>query len=260
MIISKAIICTLLCTMGMLRVVDSEAQGFEEFIYEKDGQTMPYLLLKPLDYDSTKSYPMLLFLHGAGSRGHDNKNTATHIDSLLLADSNRVMFPAFIIVPQCDSGYRWVETDWTLLSHTQPTEPSKYMNLLISLLDDLENEYPFDKKREYISGLSMGGFGTWDLIARFPDKFAAAAPVCGGGDVKTAAKIAHIPIWAFHGGDDKLVKPSRSRDLVEAVKKNNGNIKYSEYKGVGHGSWKPAYAEPDFLKWLFSQKLLQDKR
>lgn len=255
MLLSKAYLCTLLATLGMLKALNIEAQGFEECTFEKDGQTMPYLLMKPLDYDSSKTYPLLLFLHGAGSRGHDNKNTAAHIDSLLLADSNRIAFPAFVLVPQCDTGYRWVETDWTLLSHTQPTAPSRYMTMLISLLDKVENQLPIDKRRLYVTGLSMGGFGTWDLIARFPNRFAAAAPVCGGADVKTASKIAHIPIWCFHGSDDRLVKPSRSRDMVEALKKVKGNIKYNEYKGVGHGSWKPAYREPDFLSWLFSHQL-----
>jgi predicted peptidase len=253
MLISKAYLCTLLCTLGMLRAVNSSAQGFEEYLYISKTDTMPYLLMKPLLYDSTKQYPLLLFLHGAGSRGKDNKNTATHIDSLLLADSNRIAFPAFVLVPQCDKEHRWVETDWTLLSHKQPSAPSKYMKLTLELMDGIENQFPVDKNRRYITGLSMGGFGTWDLIARFADRFAAAAPICGGADLETAKNIAHIPIWNFHGADDRLVKPSRSREMVAELKRLNGNIKYSEYKGVGHGSWKPAYSEPDFLKWMFFQ-------
>jgi predicted peptidase len=231
------------------------SQKFDSCYFKKDSALLPYLLLKPLNPDSSQNYPLLVFLHGSGSRGNSNQYTAAHIDSLLLADSNRIAFPAYVVVPQCENDHKWVDADWSVLAHDQPEQPSKYMALFIQLLDSLESVLNIDKKRIYISGLSMGGFGTWDLIARLPNKFAAAAPVCGGGDVKTASMIAHIPIWCFHGTEDKAVKVSRSRDMVEALKKVNGNIKYSEYKGVGHGSWKQAYAEPDFLKWLFSKKL-----
>ena len=106
----------------------------------------------------------------------------------------------------------------------------------------------------YLAGLSMGGFGTWDLIARLPNKFAAAAPICGGADTTTAKVIAHIPIWVFHGADDKIVKVERSRDIVNALLTVGSKLKYSEYKDVGHDSWKPAYREPDFLKWMFGQR------
>jgi predicted peptidase len=227
---------------------------FEEHIFDLGGKSMPYLLMKPLGYDSTKSYPLILFLHGSGERGQDNKRTLTHIESLLTADSNRTAFPAFVLVPQCDTGHRWVEVDWKAVSHTQPAEPSKYMQLTISLLDKIESSFPIDPKRIYVTGLSMGAFGSWDIIARLPNKFAAAAPVCGGGDTETATLIKQIPIWIFHGSTDKVVKASRSSDMYEALKKVGGNVKYAEYKDVGHDSWKPAYREPDFLKWMFGQR------
>jgi predicted peptidase len=232
-----------------------QAQKFDSCYFKKDTAVLPYLLLKPLHFDSSLNYPLLVFLHGSGSRGHDNQNTAAHIDSLLLADSNRVTFPAYVVVPQCENDHKWVDADWNALSHEQPAQPSTYMGLCMRLLDSLESVLNIDKKRIYVTGLSMGGFGTWDLIARLPNKFAAAAPVCGGGDPKTASLIAHIPIWCFHGSEDKVVKVSRSRNMYEALLKENSKIKYSEYKGVGHGSWKQAYAEPDFLKWMFAQKL-----
>lgn len=227
---------------------------FEEHIFSSADETMPYQLMKPLNFDSSKSYPLILFLHGSGERGHDNKRTLTHIESLLTADSNRINFPAFVLVPQCDTGHRWVEVDWKALSHTQPTEPSKYMRLSIELLHEIESRFPIDPKRIYVTGLSMGGFGTWDIIARLPNKFAAAAPVCGGGDIETAAVIKNIPIWIFHGSTDKVVKASRSNHMYEALLKVGGNVKYSEYPEVGHDSWKPAYREPDFLKWMFGQR------
>lgn len=101
----------------------------------------------------------------------------------------------------------------------------------------------------------MGGYGTWDLISRMPETFAAAAPICGGGDENQAEKLIDLPIWVFHGADDTTVPPERSRNMVNAIKAAGGKkIKYTEYPGVGHGSWKPAYADPEFMKWLFSQK------
>ena len=228
---------------------------FDSLTFHFEADSMPYLLLKPLNYDSTKTYPLILFLHGSGERGNDNKRTVKHIESLLTADSNRVNFPAFVIVPQCDTGYRWVEVDWKASSHLQPSTPSRFLNLTIKLLVNIETKFPIDSKRIYVTGLSMGGFGTWDLIARLPNKFAAAAPICGGTDTTTANVIAHIPIWVFHGTNDKIVKVERSRDMVNALLTAGSKVKYSEYKDVGHDSWKQAYADPDFLKWMFGQAL-----
>jgi predicted peptidase len=243
------------CILFSLYITSSSVNAqFDVQTFNFETDSMPYLLLKPLNFDSSKSYPLILFLHGSGERGHDNKRTVTHIESLLTADSNRIVFPAFVLVPQCDTGHRWVEVDWKALSHTQPTEPSKYMRLSIELLHEIESRFPIDPKRIYVTGLSMGGFGTWDIIARLPNKFAAAAPVCGGGDIETAAVIKNIPIWIFHGSTDKVVKASRSNDMYEALKKVDGDVKYSEYQEVGHDSWKPAYREPDFLKWMFGQR------
>lgn len=119
----------------------------------------------------------------------------------------------------------------------------------------LKPEFPqIDPDRLYITGLSMGGFGTWDAIQRKPDLFAAAVPICGGGDVSKASHITKIPIWVFHGAEDNLVNPKWSRDMVEAIKRAGGNPKYTEYPGVGHHSWVPAYSDPELFEWLFSQK------
>ena len=226
---------------------------FEQHLFKYKEGLLPYQLLQPRNIDSTKKYPLILYLHGAGSRGVDNKIPNTHIQSLLLADSNRTQYPCFVLVPQCPKAYRWVETDWTLLSHLQPKEPSIPMALVIELLKEFENHSAIDTNRIYVTGLSMGGFGVWDLIARFPDKFAAAVPICGGADLQTVQLLTTIPIWCFHGAADRVVRPSRSREMVAALKKYNADIKYTEYNGVGHGSWKPAYAEPDLLYWLFSK-------
>ena len=128
------------------------------------------------------------------------------------------------------------------------------MHLLLEAIPALVKEFSIDDKRIYITGLSMGGFGTWDAIVRKPDLFAAAVPICGGGDVKTADSIAKIPIWIFHGGKDPVVKPERSRSMVEALKKAGAEPKYTEYPNEEHASWVPAYKDADMFAWLFAQK------
>jgi predicted peptidase len=129
------------------------------------------------------------------------------------------------------------------------------MNLTMDLLEKLIHKYPIDKKRIYVTGLSMGGFGAWDMICRYPGKFAAAIPICGGGDTGKAQLLVNTPIWAFHGSNDKVVKVILSRNMINAIKANGGNPKYTEYKGVGHDCWINAYKEKGLLEWLFGQKL-----
>ena len=124
-------------------------------------------------------------------------------------------------------------------------------------LDQLIAKKPIDTRRIYLTGLSMGGYGTWDLIARQPERFAAAIPICGGGDPATAERIKHIPLWVFHGDADSAVKVSRSRDMVAALKQAGGEPKYTEYEGVGHDSWTRTYKSPEIYEWLFSQRLSQ---
>jgi predicted peptidase len=157
------------------------------------------------------------------------------------------------VAPQCPDGKRWVEVDWALDSHKQPEE-SISLTLTRELLASLQKEYRIDSKRFYVTGLSMGGYGTWDLITRTPDLFAAAAPICGGADETLAAKVTKLPIWVFHGDKDGVVKPLRSRNMVAAIEKAGGKPKYTEYPGVDHNSWTQTYANPEFMAWLFAQR------
>jgi predicted peptidase len=218
------------------------------------GKTLLYRLLEPDNYDPKKKYPLVIFLHGAGERGSDNTKQLVHGVADFCKEANRKAYPCFLIAPQCPEGKKWCEVDWGAESHKQPKEPSEPMRLLLELLPKLQKEYSIDDRRIYVTGLSMGGFGTWDVIARHPELFAAAVPICGGGDEATAEKIAKLPIWAFHGDKDGAVKVSRSRNMIEALKKAGGDPKYTEYKAVGHDSWTRTYADPEMMKWLFSQK------
>ncbi len=243
----------------------SSQETFEKKSYIANGDTLPYNLLTPKGFAKSfnnskekvlekKIYPMVLFLHGAGERGTDNEKQIIHIKKLFSNPENREKYQAFVIAPQCPEGKRWVEVNWSAKSHSMPEEPSWAMNYTIDLLKDLIENYPVDTTRIYVTGLSMGGYGSWDIISRYPDKFAAAIAICGGGDEKVAQKIKNIPIWAFHGSNDKVVPVSRSRNMVNAIKQAGGNPKYTEYKGVGHGSWIKAYNEENLLDWLFEQK------
>jgi predicted peptidase len=218
------------------------------------GESLPYRFLKPERIEPGKSYPLVLFLHGAGERGIDNAAQLTHGVGELAKPENREKHPCFVVAPQCPSDRRWVEVDWALPSHTIPKTPSVPLTLTFELLDQLTAELPVDKSRIYITGLSMGGFGTWDAIARRPDYFAAAVPVCGGGDAAQASRLKALPIWAFHGDRDSVVQSRRTPDMVAAIRQAGGAPKMTIYPGVDHNSWTATYADPAMWNWLFTQK------
>lgn len=217
--------------------------------YEGPGGKLLYRLYRPKTSDRV---PLVLFLHGAGERGDDNAAQLRHGVKQFLAQQEK--YPCVVVAPQCPKGKKWNEVDWHAASHLTPEKPSDPFASLIPLLEALQKELPVDPKRLYVTGLSMGGYGTWDLITRLPDTFAAAAPVCGGGDETKAAAIAKVPQWIFHGGADKVVKPERSRHMVEALQKAGAEPKYTEYPGVGHNSWDKAYADPELWAWMFAQR------
>ena len=122
-----------------------------------------------------------------------------------------------------------------------------------AMVDAMQKEFSIDADRIYVTGLSMGGFGTWDVIQRHPERFAAAVPICGGGDPAHAEQIAQVPIWAYHGDNDAVVKVERSRDMIAAIKDSGGTPRYTELPGVGHDSWTAAYTSPDLYAWMFAQ-------
>ena len=216
---------------------------------------LPYRLWVPKDYDAAKKYPLLVYLHGAGERGLDNeKHIAKNGAPKLIGDLQEKQ-ACFVLAPQVPDGKRWVEVHWgEKEAHKMPGEPSEPMRLLMQLLDELPKDFSLDANRFYLTGLSMGGFGVWDLLVRRPQMFAAAIPICGGADNDTAQQIKHIPIWTFHGDVDTVVWPARTRDMVGALQALNAPVKYTEYPGVGHNSWDKAYAEPGLFDWLLAQR------
>ncbi len=235
----------------------ANSQGISEFrkqiFVSDDADFLNYRLLYPQNFSTSKKYPLIIFLHGAGERGNDNDAQLVHGSSLFLKKSNREEFPAFVVFPQCPENGRWANStdyrgDIKLLD-----EPGDQMKLVFGLLDMLKETLPVDQSRVYLSGLSMGGYGTLDAIMRRPNEFAAAMPICGGGDNSKANTISHIPIWIFHGVADSVVPVELSRTMYKALQQAGSNVKYSEYAGVDHNSWDNAFAEKDYLSWMFSQ-------
>jgi len=217
-------------------------------------KVIPYRWVETGEGDSPA---LILFLHGMGERGKDNHRQMKHgIPSLLrwLKKENK---HCVLVVPQCPGDATWASTKG---SHKDAdrlklnSKPSYPMGLVLSLLDEILKKHRVNKSQIYITGLSMGGYGTFDALAWRPNFFAAAIPICGGGDKKTADKIKHVPMWVFHGDADSVVPPTMSRAMVKALENAGGTPKYTEYKGVRHNSWSATYANPEVWNWLFAQK------
>ena len=220
------------------------------------NETFRYLVFAPKTIEPGKKYPLVLFLHGAGERGNDPAKVLRHFPELMAKESHREKFECFLIVPQCRDLEQWVDAPWTdKESKPMAEEPTAMLKMATGILDRELANLPVDKSRVYLTGLSMGGFGAWELAIRRPELFAAVAPICGGADETLAAKLKDIPIWTAHGDADTVVPVERTRRMVEAVKKAGGNIKYVEYPKVGHNSWTPAYRDPEgLLPWMFEQR------
>ena len=248
---------------GLLKkkVIDHALDIYQkkEFVY--DGNTLPYRILYPANYDKSKKYPLLLFLHGAGERGKDNEKQLTWGSKLFLTDDNRKNFPAIVVLPQCPE-----ESFWAVIKVDRTVTPAKFefdytsqanwpLVAANELVKKIINEEAVDKKQVFISGLSMGGMGTFESVYRYPELYAAALPICGGGDVKHYDKrVAKVPFWIFHGSADAVVNPQLSRDMVEKLRSLKAEVKYTEYPGVNHNSWENAFKEPDYLSWMLAHK------
>lgn len=198
--------------------------------------------------------PLVIFMHGAGERGTNNNRQLVHGVPELVRwlDNNEKGFKLF--AGQVPEHKRWVEVDWSAKAHTMPAEPSATMKVQMEFLDQLLKDPTVDPDRVYVTGISMGGYGTWDLISRRPELFAAALPICGGGDVAQAGRIARIPLWTFHGSKDNAVPVCRSRNMVSALWQAGSDAHYREYPDAGHGVWGRTYADGEVLKWFFSQR------
>lgn len=253
---SKTVPAIFLLLIFCCGTTQSFSQAPSRFSYEKyvqNGDTLLYRQLYP-DYDTIRKYPLVIFLHGSGERGNDNEAQLKWGVGNFATDEMMKLHPAVVIAPQCPSGQGW--SNFSNTNHGSmalKSDPSKPMKLLIALISQIKKNLPVDTNRIYITGLSMGGFGTFDAIERYPEMFAAAVPVCGGGDVSKAAEIAHIPMWIFHGSEDAAVNPQYSLDMAEALTKAGAHPGLTMYPETGHFSWIAAYSDPAMMAWLFRQ-------
>jgi len=217
---------------------DVLARHYEARVFIKGkGDTLRYQFMKPLDYDPQKKYPLVLCLHHGGTHGTDNFSQLV-ADPAPFLSSNRDKYPAFYLMPQCPRGFGW----------------QSIAGPIYEIIKELESEFKIDEKRRYVLGISGGGYGSWYFITAKPEMFAAAIPICGGGDPSLAAKIVNVPVWAFHGEDDNLVPVRLSREMIDGIKKAGGNPKYTEYPDAGHAIWDQVVATPGLMDWLFEQK------
>jgi predicted peptidase len=202
-----------------------------------------YLLYLPADYDKGgKKWPLIMFLHGAGERGNNLEVVKKHGPPKMIAQGKS--FDFIIVSPQCPNDMWWPEKT----------------DLLIALLDEIEAKYRVDTDRVYLTGLSMGGFGTWTLAIEYPNRFAAIAPICGGSERYLGYRLKKVPVWAFHGAKDNTVPLIRSQEMVDAVKKAGGDAKLTVYPEAEHDSWTETYNNPELYQWFLSHKISDRKK
>lgn len=193
-----------------------------------------YLLYLPENYEDQESWPLMLFLHGAGERGDDLNLVKVHGPPKLIEEGKH--FPFIVVSPQVPAG-EWWKTPF-----------------LDALLDEVIEQYNVDEDRIYVTGLSMGGFGTWELAMHYPNRFAAIAPICGGGNAFLACALRDVPIWNFHGEDDQVVPLDQSQAMVDALQRCNGNVRFTIYPETGHDSWTETYDNPELYEWFLKHK------
>lgn len=225
----------------------------------KGNVTMNYRIMYPHDFSEDETYPLVIFFHGMGERGSDNQKQLTH-GSKLFQDSLR-KYPAVVLFPQCPETDYWANLyrpdtggasrkfDFYYNEKANPT-----MDVVIDLVNELSSESFIDDTRIYVSGLSMGGMGTFEFAYRLNDKLACAMPICGGGPRDKAEGMTDVPFWIFHGLKDDVVHPRYSMSMLKAIQQAGGKAKITLYENANHNSWDPAFAEPDYLKWMFKQK------
>lgn len=230
---------------------------FESASFQSVGKKLPYKIMFPDNYDQSKQYPLVILLHGAGERGNDNESQLTH-GKQFLVDNFKAKYPSIVIVPQCPSEDYWANVQRheiagkSTFTFGVTDEATQTMKTLVTLIDSWLTSGKVDTKRVYVGGLSMGGMGTFELLWRMPNVFAAAFPICGGSALdKMDLYAKHTAVWIFHGDADNVVSPLLSRKAYQHLKDLGCDVKYTEYEGVGHNSWNNVFAEKDLVSWLF---------
>lgn len=250
----------LVFTMMFVAAVAFGQQTYEkgEFVSQKSGEKMLYRYLAPENPQQGKKYPLVIFLHGSGERGNDNQAQLFHGSGQFLNPVNREKYPAYVLFPQCPEGVpgAYMPRLETLVPKDMPLDPPQapIVTLLLELIDSYIARPDVDPRRVYIMGISMGGIATFDIVARYPQKFAAAIPICGSVNPLRLTGTKGVAWRIFHGDADPSVTVEGSREAYKALRKAGLDVEYIEFAGCTHNSWNPAFNYPDFMKWLFKQK------
>lgn len=239
---------------------NNELDAYERKVYTKGNDTLPYRILYPKGFNPSKKYPLVLVLHGAGERGDNNQSQLVYGAKRFLDEQEQ--FPAIVVFPQCPKDSYWSNVDIVkddsgkrTFNFQEGGKPTEAMHSLLGLLKQLRKSGYVDKDRVYLGGLSMGGMGTFELLRRKPNTFAASFPICGGGAPESARKYAKkVDLWIFHGEVDGVVPVEHSKAMAKALEEAGGNVKLTTYPGVNHNSWDYAFKEPELLSWIFSHK------
>jgi predicted peptidase len=233
---------------------------YEKQVFISGTDSLLYRIAYPKNFDSTKTYPLILFLHGSGERGNDNEKQLVHMASYFASDSIRALFEFITIFPQCEENDYWGsvnrrEIPGGLEFDFLPFEKqNKSPRLATELIEQFQKKNFVNKKKIYLSGLSMGGIGSFDILYRKPNMFAAALIICGGGNPNYVSNYAKkVPLWIFHGDKDNTVKTEYALTMAEAIKKSGGNPKVTIFPGVGHNAWDYVPKEPKILNWLLKK-------
>jgi len=258
----KSFIIGICWLISSVSIFSQQTSLFEKKQFIQNRDTLNYRIMYPKNFSKEKEYPVVLFLHGSGERGNDNELQMVHGSTLFSKKENREQFPAIVLFPQCPEDDYWsnFEVDRSsfpiLLNSKYNEPPTKALQQVIALLEEITTKSYVNKNQLYVMGLSMGGMGTFELVYRKPNLFAAAIPICGAGDPEYVNEYAKsTPIWVFHGAKDTIVNPLQSVEMVSAILKAGGFPKFTLYDKANHNSWDNAFAEKDLLQWLFSQKL-----
>lgn len=261
--IQKRLLILLIFVSNIMLGQTLDLYSNEIFVTKND--TLKYRMLLPKGFSENNQYPIILFLHGAGERGNDNKKQLVNGSALFAKEKNRDSFPAIVIFPQCPKEDYWsnVKVDRSKnglekFKYKKAGKPTKSMSLVLNLLDLISNKSYVNKNQIYAGGLSMGGMGTFDLLKFRPHMFAAAFTICGGGNPKSVTKYANeVALWIFQGGKDDIVHPFFSLTMATALQKNGGDVKLTYFENDNHNSWDSSFSEPKLLPWLFSKSKLK---
>jgi predicted peptidase len=256
---SKFIFLFLLSFLFSLSTLAQNKEDYLEAFFVEGADSLNYRILYPENFNPAKKYPVLLFLHGAGERGNDNKKQLVHGSALFLKQENREKFPAIIIFPQCPKSEYWAKAsivrspEGNTFDFDYSVDPHTSMKLVIKMMQSFSKNHFVDETRLYVGGLSMGGMGTFEILHRMPNTFAAAFSICGAGNPYSVGIYAQkVNMRVYHGAKDDVVEPAYSEKMVKALKEAGAEVEFTLFPDANHNSWDPAFAEPDLLPWLFS--------